>query len=147
MKTAATVPVYSMPHTDARFECRPKTAGTAANAKFERARSERPAERINSSRKPVRRKRPNNRKAAAKAAIAAVVSRATWSAGASYAKFSLATSATAIVAPADPSATPIASLLSRGTTCTSRLHGRAVARLSASPDPRFGYGGKRGREG
>jgi len=71
-----------MLHTEARLECKSKTAGSAAKAKFESASSESPAERISSSRKPVRRKRPSSRKAAAEAVIAAVVSRATWNAGA-----------------------------------------------------------------
>jgi len=82
MRSAASVAVKSLLQTEARLDCRSKTAGSAANAKFESASSESPAERISSSTRPVRQKRPSRRKAAAKAVRAAVVSRATWSAGA-----------------------------------------------------------------
>jgi hypothetical protein len=74
--------VYNVLHTEARSEPRSKIAGTAANRKFERARMERPTERVNSSRNPVRQNRPRSRNAAAEAVIAAVVSRATCSPGA-----------------------------------------------------------------
>src|SRR5207253_10771267 len=110
MRSAATSAVHNMLHTETRLDCRSKTAGSVAKAKFQSASTERPADRISSSRKPVRQKRPSRRKAAAEAAIAAVVSSATCRAGARYAKLRLATSTSANVAPAEPSAQPTASL-------------------------------------
>src|SRR5262245_752154 len=141
MRSAATNAVNNMLHTDARLDCRSKTAGSAAKAKFETASNESPADRINSSRKPVRQKRPSRRKAAAEAAIAAVVSSATCSAGARYAKLRLATSTSAAVAPAQPSAQPTRSLRNRSTTSKPSLtKGFGGPVFWAGPGSRFGYG-------
>src|SRR6058998_2541537 len=126
MRNAATNAVNNMLHTETRLDCKSKTAGSVAKAKFPSASRKRPADRISSSRKPVRQKRPNSRKAAAEAAIAAVVSSATCSAGARYAKLRLATSTSANVAPAEQSAQPTASLRSRSTT--PHLHSLRGAR-------------------
>src|SRR5439155_1687033 len=98
MRSAATNAVNNMLHTERRLDRRSKTAGSVAKAKFQSASSERPADKISSSRNPVRQKRPSRRSAAADAAIAAVVSSATCSAGARYAKLRLATSTSANVA-------------------------------------------------